>query len=156
MKVIIRPLKIEDAYTSVKWRNDAEVFKYTGTQYSHIITIEDELKWIKTALSNLSDYRCAIEVDGKYVGNIYLLETSTRIGHYNIFIGDREYWGKGVAKKASQQIIEIGFTILKLEKIVLRVRILNEKAYLLYKSLGFIEVSRDETWIEMEILNQLK
>lgn len=156
MKVTIRPLKIEDAFTSVKWRNDTEVFKYTGTQYSRTITIEDELKWIKTALSNSSDYRCAIEVDGKYVGNIYLLETSTRIGHYNIFIGDRDYWGKGVAKIASQQIIEIGFTVLKLEKIVLRVRRLNERAFFLYKSLGFIEVSRDETWIMMEILNQLK
>ena len=30
MKVTIRPLVESDAYTSVKWRNDPEVFKYTG------------------------------------------------------------------------------------------------------------------------------
>ena len=32
MYVTIRPLQVEDAYTSVKWRNDTDVFKYTGTR----------------------------------------------------------------------------------------------------------------------------
>lgn len=48
MEVSIRPLMMEDAYTSVKWRNDSEVFKYTGNTYNHEITIQDELSWIKT------------------------------------------------------------------------------------------------------------
>lgn len=33
MEVAIRPLREEDAYTSVKWRNDSEVFKFTGNTY---------------------------------------------------------------------------------------------------------------------------
>ena len=36
MKVTIRPLVESDAYTSVKWRNDPEVFKYTGNTYPKI------------------------------------------------------------------------------------------------------------------------
>ncbi len=30
MQVAIRPLQESDAYTSYKWRNDNEVFKFTG------------------------------------------------------------------------------------------------------------------------------
>lgn len=30
MQVAIRPLQGSDAYTSYKWRNDNEVFKFTG------------------------------------------------------------------------------------------------------------------------------
>ncbi len=30
MQVAIRPLQESDAYTSYKWRNDDEVFKFTG------------------------------------------------------------------------------------------------------------------------------
>ena len=50
MEVKIRPLEPEDAYISVKWRNDPEVFKYTAYTYGHTIVIEDELNWIKQAI----------------------------------------------------------------------------------------------------------
>ncbi len=30
MQVVIRPLQESDAYISYKWRNDSEVFRYTG------------------------------------------------------------------------------------------------------------------------------
>lgn len=101
MKVTIRPLIEEDAYTSVKWRNDPEVFKYTGNTYKHEIKIENELEWIRKVIAKANDYRCAILVDEVYVGNIYLTDIQDCKAHYHIFIGNRNYWGKGVAKKAS-------------------------------------------------------
>lgn len=151
MEVTIRPLQEEDAYTSVKWRNDPEVFKYTGNIYTHEIKLETEFEWIRRVINNKNDYRCAIEVDGIYVGNIYLNEINTGIGDYNIFIGNKDYWGKGVAKSASRLIIRDGFVKYKLKKIVLKVRIANVRAYQLYLALGFKEVNRDETWIDMEL-----
>ena len=74
MNVRIRPLKEQDAYTSVKWRNDPEVFKFTGNIYNHEITIDNELEWIRKVTANPTDYRCAILVDEVYVGNIYLTD----------------------------------------------------------------------------------
>ena len=70
MNVTIRPLVEEDAYTSVKWRNDSEVFKFTGNTYKHEIKIENELEWIRKVMANPADYRCAILADDVYVGNI--------------------------------------------------------------------------------------
>lgn len=154
MNVEIRKLREEDAYTSVKWRNDPEVFKYTGNTYPHEIKIETELEWIRQVIANPNDFRCAIEVDGKYVGNIYLNEINTGIGQYNIFIGKKDYWGQGVAKAASELIIRYGFTVLNLSSIYLKVKKQNTRALSLYYSLGFVETEYDGDWIYMEIKNQ--
>lgn len=148
MTVEIRPLKIEDAYTSVKWRNDPEVFKYTGNIYDHEIAIESELEWIKRVISNPLDYRCAIIADNMYVGNIYLTDIQNGIANYHIFIGEKDYWGKGIAKKASRLIIDYGFNTLGLNQINLSVRKANKSALNLYKSLGFKEFNENEM-IEM-------
>lgn len=152
MKVIIRPLKEEDAYTSVIWRNDPEVFKFTGNTYSQVITIDSELEWIRKVIANNKaglEYRCAIEVDGEYVGNIYLTDLSTRTGHYHIFIGNRNFWGRGVAKKASELIIRYGFEQLHLDGIRLKVKKTNTRAVRLYKSLGFVLKTEDDLWYMM-------
>ena len=152
MKVTIRPLIEEDAYTSVKWRNDPEVFKYTGNTYKHEIKIENELEWIRKVMANPHDYRCAILADGLYVGNIYLTDIHDGTAHYHIFIGDKNYWGKGIAKQASLLILDYGFRVLKLKEIQLRVRKENVSAYNLYLKLGFKEVKQEGEWTSMIIL----
>ena len=153
MEVTIRPLKEEDAYTSFKWRNDQEVFKYTGNTYDHEITIENELEWIRKVIANDNNYRCAILADGVYVGNIYLDDINTSQAHYHIFIGNKDYWGKGIAKKASMLILQKAFTKPMMQSIKLRVRKENTSAYYLYKTLGFVEQSIDSNWVTM-ILNK--
>ena len=154
MKVTIRPLMEEDAYTSVKWRNDPEVFEYTGNAYKQEIKIENELEWIRKVMNNSTDYRCAILVDDIYVGNIYLTDIDGITAHYHIFIGNKEYWGRGVAKKASLLILDYAFNTLKLQNVQLRVRKENTTAFMLYKKLGFIEIKEDDSWISMKIIKQ--
>ncbi len=152
MNVAIRPLQIEDAYTSVIWRNDPDVFKYTINTYNHTITIESELEWIKRVIANRDEYRCAIIADAKYVGNIYLTNIIQDFSaEYHIFIGDKSYWGKGVAKKASIEIIRYGFEYLNLKKIVLEVHQQNKNAIQLYEKLGFTRLGENSNFIKMEI-----
>lgn len=137
MNVDIRPLKEEDAYISYKWRNDKEVFKLTGNTYQNEITIESELNWIKKVINNRNDARFAIIADNKYVGNIYLTDIKNKSAEYHIFIGDKDFWGKGVATKASFLIIDYGFNNLNLDTIKLEVREQNKAAINLYRKLGF-------------------
>ena len=84
-----------------------------------------------------------------HASNIYLTEINDGVAHYHIFIGDKSYWGKGVAKLASLQIIEYGFRTLNLNQIILRVKSMNLSACNLYKALGFNEVQSDGEWITM-------
>lgn len=149
MQVTIRPLEENNAYTSVKWRNDPEVFKYTGNTYKNEIKIENELEWIRKVTSNPKDYRCAILADGIYVGNIYLTDIENGSAEYHIFIGDKRYWGKGIAKQASILILEYAFNVLSLDSVKLQVRKENTSAFMLYQRLGFEVEKEDVEWISM-------
>lgn len=152
MNVFLRRLERNDAYVSYKWRNDPEVFKYTGTVYDHEITLETELHWIERVIKNDNEYRCAIIADNCYVGNIYLTNIDDEKAEYHIFIGDKSYWGKGVAKKASIEIIRHGFENLNLKKVLLEVRPQNSTAIRLYETLGFTMIGESSNVINMEIV----
>lgn len=156
MNVHIRPLEERDAYVSVNWRNDPEVFKYTGNTYNQIITLESELQWIRKVINNADEKRFAILVDEKYIGNIYLTNINNGRARYHIFIGNKDFWGKGVAKKASLQIIKFGFEKLGLNEIELKVKPSNERALRLYYSLGFEEIEKDNNFITMIKKNSTK
>lgn len=151
MNVTIRPLVIEDAYTSVKWRNDPEVFKYTGNTYNHKITIESELDWIKRVISTKNEFRCAIIADDRYVGNIYLTDITDVNAIYHIFIGDKTYWGKGIAFIASQLILKYAFENLQLQSVNLKVNKNNVKALQLYKKIGFHIIDDSDIFYKMTI-----
>lgn len=136
------------------WRNDKEVFKYTGNTYKNYISYETELEWIKRVIKNEDEYRCAIEADGKYVGNIYLTDIDSESAEYHIFIGEKDYWGKGVAEEASKQILKYGFEERKLKYIYLHVREDNVRAVRLYNKLNFIPKHNNDGWILMKIDNE--
>lgn len=151
MKVTLRPLCEEDAEIAWKWRNDPEVFKYTGAQYDHTITYEDEIAWIRKVRQNADQIRCAIEADGIYVGNIYLTDITSDTAHYHIFIGNKEYWNRGIGRQASILILNKAFYELELKYVLLRVRKENKAAVRLYTSLGFISEAEELDWILMKI-----
>lgn len=90
-----------------------------------------------------------------YVGNIYLTDIDGEKATYHIFIGDKNYWGKGVAKEASIQILGYAFKTLCLRYVELKVNELNFRAIQLYRSLGFEETSKANGWIHM-VKNNIK
>ncbi len=151
MNTVIRPLSIDDARLSYKWRNDAEIWKYTGKRPDHVILYEDELKWIKDVLSRANERRFAIIADGTYVGNIQLTDIAHDEAVYHIFIGEKTYWGKGVAHEATRLILAYAFADLKLKAVRLRVRTEHERAIRLYLKAGFEERRRDDEFVYMTI-----
>jgi RimJ/RimL family protein N-acetyltransferase len=153
MKVTIRPLVENDAYISVKWRNMPEIWQYTAYKWTREIHIEDELNWIRKVIADPSGRRFAIIADDNYVGNIYLTNIKNGTGEYSIFIGEKGYWGKGIARKASEQIIAFAREMLHLKSIILGVNESNVAAATLYRSLGFRPTGKDEqfTWMQLDL-----
>lgn len=149
--ISLRLLTKEDAYTSVKWRNNPKVWELTLNSPNKKVTIEDELNWINKVISENDSKRFAILCNNQYVGNIQLTNINNSECYYGVFIGETDFWYKGVAKKASLLIIEYAFNKLKLQKIKLRVRNDHINAYNLYLKIGFKEIERDEKLIYMEI-----
>ena len=148
-KVLIRPLRLEDAKISYKWRNDNEVWKLTGSKPNRIITEEIEKEWLSNKLKEINSYRFAIEVDNIYVGNIQLTDVvENESAEYHIFIGDKSYWGKGVANLATAQIIIFAKNVINLKSIYLSVNPENLSAIKVYEKNGFEKMNEK---IEMHL-----
>ncbi|MEO0071191.1 MAG: GNAT family protein [candidate division WOR-3 bacterium] len=143
LTVVIRPLKVEDALTSYRWRNDPEVWKYTGNRPDQVITPEIETEWIKKVLTDKSSYRFAICVGDKdgthYIGNIQLTNIQNGEGEYHIFIGEKSYWRLGIGTAATKLLLSYAFNVLGLKKIRLKVRSDNLGAIALYTKVGFVK-----------------
>lgn len=143
MQITIRPLEEKDAYTSWKWRNDPEVFAKTGRRYSGPVTLEDELNWISTVLGRSDERRFAILAEGKYIGNVYLTDITQNEAEIGIFIGNKNYWKKGVATKTYKLIFDYAFKSLNINNIKSIIRIENEDSIKLHEKMGFMKTGKD-------------
>ena len=140
--VLIRPLSEEDADTSYRWRNDPAIWEYTGNRPDIEISKNIERAWIRKAIKESNSCRFAIMADGIYVGNIQITNINERKeGQYHIFIGEKTYWGKGVATLATYQIIRFVKEVLDLKQLYLLVNPDNKPAIKVYEKCGFIKVS---------------
>lgn len=144
MRVKIRPLEERDAKTSVNWRNDPDIWQFTASRPDRIITLQDEIDWIRRVMEDKTSRRFAILADDSYVGNIYLTDITKKDAEYHIFIGDKNFWGKGIAGEASKLIIDYATQDLGLDEIHLKVRDDNGAAHHLYKKIGFVDEVLDE------------
>lgn len=141
--VYIRPLRREDALISYKWRNDPDIWVYTGRHPDRTITPEIELEWIERVLKNPSSRRFAICLkDGDiYIGNVQLTDIKDGKAEFHIFIGAKEYWGKGFATVATKQLVKFAKDELRLKELYLWVNPQNKSAVKVYSKCGFIQVN---------------
>ena len=127
---------ISDKY--LDWMNDPKVIEYleSGGDYSL-----EKLNYYLKEVEKRAQFFWAISIKetGVHVGNIKIdpIHPIHQYGEFGIMIGDRNAWGKGIAKEASNIVLEYCFKTLSLRKINLGVLSNNNKAIKLYKTLGF-------------------
>ncbi|HHY71371.1 MAG TPA: GNAT family N-acetyltransferase, partial [Thermoanaerobacterales bacterium] len=78
------------------------------------------------------------------IGNIGFpkIDYINRTAGLGIFIGNKEYWGKGYGVEAIELLLDFGFNILNLHNISLKVFSYNKPAIRCYKKVGFKEAGR--------------
>lgn len=150
MKITIRPLCIEDALTSYKWRNNSNIWKYTGNKPDRLITPEMETEWIKKVIKNDNERRFAIIADGKYIGNTYLTNIENKTAKYHIFIGEESFWGKGIGTEVLKLVLTFAKKELKLKTIYFNPSINNVATLKMYRKMGFVEKEIKNERIKME------
>lgn len=149
--VLIRPLVKEDAYTSYQWRNDHEVWKFTGSAPNMEITPEIESNWIEKVLQDESCKRFAILCNEEYVGNVQLTNIKDNTAEFHIFIGKKEFWGKGISQLATFQILYYAREILKLREVYLFVNPENKAAVQSYLKNNFSITKQSSDQIRMSL-----
>ncbi|MFC1696987.1 GNAT family N-acetyltransferase [Nanoarchaeota archaeon] len=144
-KVYLGPVIKEDIEKYTHWLNDIDVTKYL-MQTGQVITIENEEEWFERIIKKKEEKLFAIidKETMETIGNVGLhdIDPINRTANFGIFIGNKEYWGKGYGTEAGKLIIDFGFNILNLNNIWLQVYGYNKRAVRAYEKIGFKEVGR--------------
>jgi diamine N-acetyltransferase len=154
--VYIRPLELKDAQTSYLWRNNSELWIYTGFKPQGYVTPEMETEWLMGTLNKPDQSRFAIcvkELD-TYIGNVQLLNINEQSAELHLFIGNKQYWNMGIGYQATKLIVEYGFFKKRLKEIYLKVHPANISALYLYEKAGFKITGKKEGLILMTITKE--
>ena len=151
----LRPLELHHSEISWKWRNDSTIWENTGSKPDVDVTPEIERAWIEKAIYDVNSKRFAITVDDFYVGNIQLTNITEKDAQYHIFIGNKEFWGKGIAFSVTQQIIRYAQNEMGLQMLYLFVKPNHSAALRLYEKAGFKLVS-PEVRMELNLRDTIK
>jgi RimJ/RimL family protein N-acetyltransferase len=148
-KCYLSPINVDDYPIYAKWMNDLEVTKGLGNYMQNFsLNVERE---VLEKLSREHSYAIIDPVKDELIGNCGLFNINhlERNGSVGIFIGNKDYWGKGYGREALTLIMRFGFDYLNLRNIMLKVFSFNEQAIKSYISIGFKEIGRRRKSIVM-------
>ena len=134
---MLRELKKKDAKFMLEWMHDSNVSEVFDKDFSSFTT-EDVISFISHNKKDDKNHHFAIvDENDEYLGTISLKNVSEDDNaEYAIVLRSKAH-GLGIAKKASNELLEIGFDQLKLEKIYLNVLATNPRAIRFYEKMGF-------------------
>ncbi len=146
-----------DHLVAYKWRNNPEVWKFTGSRPDIYVTEEIEEEWLRRVLQQKDAMRYAICISGtdEYIGNVTLTDIGDGKAEFHTHIGEVKYWGKGISTKATKMMLQKGFDS-GLEEIYLYVHKDNKQAINVYLKCGFSIVDDETENLKMTVQNNHK
>ena len=139
MEIKLRSLEKKDAPLMLEWMHDHEVTHYLKLDGDNA-TMDSVLTFIENAIHSTEQnlhYAIADE-NNLYLGTISLKNIDREKSEAELAIVlHRDSMGKGAATRAIQQVLNIAFQELKLNKVYLNVLQDNKRAVKLYEKLGF-------------------
>ena len=118
-QILLKVLRSNDVSVSyVEWLNDVEVNKFTEQKYFRH-TLESAKTFVSQKDDSENDLLFGIFFKGTHIGNIKLgpitlIHMSAEVSY---FIGEKEFWGKGIASKCVKAIVQFAVTELGLKKV---------------------------------------
>jgi RimJ/RimL family protein N-acetyltransferase len=119
--IYLQSINLQDANMQyVGWLNDPLVNQYLETRHQTqtLPMVED---FIQNVIANPNEHLFTIRLKGnnRHIGNIKIgsIISNHNIGEVSLFIGEKGFWGKGIAKQAVQLISRFSIETLKLRKL---------------------------------------
>ena len=125
----------------LRWLTNIEIigYLYSAKRMVDFKTIED----IKNFLAEEKDeiFWGIYTNDDKFIGYTSLCSFQRKEQcEFNIFILDKNYWGKGIGLEVAKLVIDYAFNELEIKKVVLETSEFHQDAINLYKKAGFRKV----------------
>ncbi|MGW4946978.1 GNAT family N-acetyltransferase [Actinoplanes sp. NPDC004185] len=144
--VRLRAMEPSDAEALWRWNHDPEVMRWM--QDSHPQSLAQVTRWLgeERGRNEYGDLLLGVEVqaDDKLIGLVRLhgAEPELGIAELDIYLGEKNYWGKGYATDTVRTVCRYGFDKMRLHKITLTVVTENEAAWRAYRKVGFVQEGR--------------
>lgn len=138
-RIFLRTLRGNDATKKYcGWLNDPQVTRYLATKRATIAGLKKYIQE-KNESSNSLFFGIFLKQNRKHIGTVKLepinfKESKATVG---IMIGDKNYWGKGLAPETIKLLIDYAFQKLKLKEVNLGVISENKAAIRAYQKVGF-------------------
>ncbi|PLW74540.1 GNAT family N-acetyltransferase [Streptomyces sp. SCUT-3] len=164
--VRLRPMGLPDAEALWRWNHDPDVMRWMEDGYAQPLS-QVEKRLAERPRNTYGDVLLGIEVlaGEKLVGLVRLhgAEPETGCSEIDIYIGEKEYWGRGIATDAMRTACRYGFEKMRLHRITLTVVTENHAARRVYEKVGFVEEGRlrqvfrrDGRWHDMFVMGLLE
>ncbi len=146
---MVELVPLEKKYLDIvtKWNYDTEINFYFSKRPP--LSQEQQLLWLEKTLNDTTKKKYIIihQLNKKPVGMVSLMKIDLAFqkAEFGITIGEKNYWGTGVAKAASNMILHYAFQVLKLEEIYLTVFEANIRAIQFFSNLGFVKTGNTFT-----------
>ena len=165
--VILGPIQRDYLPHYVEWLNDWEVRKFLAATLPQPITLQDEEDWFNRQRGDKDSLIFAILTsgEGRLIGNcgLHQIDWTNRHAIFGIFIGDKNYWGKGYGTDATRALLRYAFKEAGLRRIELQVFDFNPRAIRVYEKVGFQmegtrkqALFREGTWHDEHIMAILR
>lgn len=140
-KVILGPVQREYLPKYVEWLNDWEVARFLMPGIPLPLNLERETEWFESLGKDKENIVLAIltRADKQMIGNcgLHRIDLKNRSAVFGIFIGDKNYWGKGYGTDATRTMLKFAFEELGLNRVELWVYDFNTRAIRAYEKVGF-------------------
>ncbi len=143
----LRPWKIEDVDSLVKYANNLNISKNLQDRFPSPYTLEDAYDFIGMNIAKGEPTEIfAIEVNGEAAGGIGLhqqADIQIKNAEMGYWLGE-PYWGNGIMTRAIQQMVDYGFETFDITRIFARPFGTNLASQRVLEKAGFILEGRFE------------
>ena len=138
-RIYLKIMREENATADYSgWLNDSAVNKYLETKSATVQGLKNYITE-KLADDNCLFFGIFMKADNRHIGNLKLepIDWRKKSAVFGILIGDKSYWGKGLATEATKLIVNFAFNKLNLVTLELGAIADNLAALRVYEKIGF-------------------
>ncbi|MFC4060462.1 GNAT family N-acetyltransferase [Planomonospora corallina] len=164
--VRLRALEPSDAEALWRWNSDPDVMRWMDEGYP-ASQAQVAARCEERERNSYDNMLLAIETlgEGRLIGVTRLGDTEPETGRaeLDIYIGEKDCWGKGYGTEATRLICRYGFDRMRLHSIALWVVAENAAAIRVYEKVGFVRdgrhrhsFRRDGRWYDQILMSMLE
>jgi [ribosomal protein S5]-alanine N-acetyltransferase len=159
--IFLRILSTKDVNQDyVDWMNDMDVVDFLDSKWKSFI-LDDLIEYVQKMNNSHNNFLFGIfdSKTKKHIGNIKIgnINFINRHGSIGIIIGNKDYWGKGVATEAIELVTKCAFEDLNLHKVTAGMYAVNNSHRAFIKN-GFKEsgLLKDHVYLKGKYVDVIK